>query len=63
MRLYAQVSGAFFSFIAVAQLLRAVMRVPVQAADVTIPVWASYCAFVFLGAFAVWAFNMAKRAA
>lgn len=61
MRRYAQVSGAFFSLIAVAQLVRTVLRVPVQVADMSVPMWASACAFVLASAFAIWAFSTAKR--
>jgi hypothetical protein len=63
MRLYAQVSGAIFSFIAVAQLVRAVMRLPVQVADVFVPIWASACAFVGMSVLAIWAFRTARSVA
>jgi len=63
MRTYVQVSGVIFGLIAVAQLMRAVMAVPVQAASITIPVWCSYVAFLVVGALAVWAFRSLKAAA
>jgi len=63
MRRYAQVSGLIFGLIAVGQLSRAVMRWPVQVADVVVPVWASGCAFVFMAALAWWAFSTARRVA
>ena len=53
MRRYAQVSGLIFGLIAVGQLSRAVMRWPVQVADVVVPVWASGCAFVFMLPFGI----------
>jgi len=61
MRTYAQVSGAFLGVIAVAQLARFVMRLPVQVAGYSVPVWMSGCAFVVLAALAVWAFRTAQR--
>jgi len=63
MRTYAQVSGAVFSLIALGQLARAVLAVPVQVATMTIPVWCSYAAFLFIGALAIWAFRSLKTAA
>jgi len=62
MRAYVVVSGAFFCLIALGQLARAVFAVPVRAADIEIPVWCSYAAFVFLGALAVWAFRVVRGA-
>jgi divalent metal cation (Fe/Co/Zn/Cd) transporter len=61
MRRYTQVSGLVFGLVAVGQLIRAVMRWPVQVADVVVPVWASGCAFVVMAALATWAFSTAKR--
>ena len=63
MRLYAQVSGAFFGFLALAQLTRTVLQVPIHVADIAIPVWTSACAFVVLSALAIWAFRSTKRTA
>lgn len=60
MRRYAQVSGALFGLLAAGQLIRAYLQLPVQVADVTIPVWVSACAFVVLLAFSIWAFRSAK---
>ena len=62
MRLYAQVSGALFSMLALVQLARVLMGVPVQVANsYNLPVWWSACAFVVLAAFAGWAFRTAQR--
>lgn len=63
MRRYTQVSGAVFGLIAVGQLIRAVTRTPVHVADVVVPVWASWCAFVFVSALAIWAIRSAKSVA
>ena len=62
MRRYQQVSGAFFSLIAIAQLTRAVAGWPVQVATVTVPVWCSVVAFFATAALAIWAFQTAKSA-
>ena len=57
---YEQVSGAFFGLIAVAQLIRAVLRLPAQVGTFTIPVWFSFIAFGITGGLAIWAFQSAK---
>ena len=57
---YEQVSGAFFGLIAVAQLIRAVLRLPAQVGTFTIPVWFSFVAFGITGGLAIWAFQSAK---
>ena len=41
MRRYEQVSGVFFVLVAVVQLVRLLMRWPVQVASVSVPLWAS----------------------
>jgi hypothetical protein len=63
MRRYVQISGAFFSLLAVVQLTRTVLRWPVQIDGVVIPVWASGLAFLIASTFAIWAFRSAQRAA
>jgi hypothetical protein len=56
---YEHVSGVFFALVSLAQLTRAVLAVPVQVGSYTIPVFASFIAFVITGALAVWAFRVA----
>ncbi len=63
MRRYGQVSGAFFSLVAAAQLTRVLLGWPVRVADVAVPVWASVLAFLVTSALAIWAFRAAKGAA
>jgi hypothetical protein len=63
MRRYEQVSGAFFSLLAIVQLTRAVAGWPVQVATITVPVWASVVAFFIAGSFALWAFRTSSGAA
>ncbi|MCX5762295.1 MAG: hypothetical protein NTW72_12485 [Gemmatimonadetes bacterium] len=60
MRRYAQVSGAAFTVIATGQLIRAVMRWPLQIADIAVPIWPSACAAVALAALSTWAYRTAK---
>jgi hypothetical protein len=43
------------------QLVRTVLRWPVQVAGVQFPVWLSAIAFLITGALAVWAFRSAAR--
>jgi len=63
MQRYAQVSGVFFSLLALVQLTRTIMGWPVEVAGVAIPVWASGVAFVIVTALAIWAFRTARSAA
>ena len=48
------VVAIFLWLIALAQLLRVVLRVEVRAGDVSIPLWVSIVAFVVLGALGTW---------
>ena len=57
MRRYELVSGAFFSLLALVQLIRVVLGWTVQIAAVTVPVWASVLACLVAGSLAVWAFR------
>ena len=57
---YVVVSGLIFGFVALAQLLRAVMQVPVQIGSSEIPVWASWVALVVAGSLCAWAFSSRK---
>ena len=56
---YEHVSGAFFALVSLAQLIRAVRAVPVQVGSYTVPVFASFIAFVVTGGLAIWAFRAA----
>jgi len=62
MRRYTQVSGAFFSLLALVQLARTLLAWPVQVASINVPVWPSGIAFLIAGSFAVWAFRSAGQA-
>ena len=63
MRRYEVVSGAFFSLLAVVQLIRVALGWPVHVAGVTVPVWASILACLVAGSFAVWGFRTSRGAA
>jgi hypothetical protein len=63
MRRYEQVSGAFFGLLALAQLTRAILRLPAQVGTVSIPVWWSFGAFLVTGGLAIWAVRVSGRAA
>ena len=63
MRRYEQVSGALFALMAIAQLTRALLALPAQVGTFTIPVWASFVAFVVTGTLAIWAFRASRGAA
>ncbi len=62
MRRYVQVSGAFFAVIALVQLTRAVLGLPVRVGTLGIPVWPSAVAFLLTATFAVWAFRTLRGA-
>jgi len=53
---YVVVSGVIFSFIALAQLLRAVNQMPAQVGSFEIPVWVSWVAAILAGSMCTWAF-------
>ena len=62
MRRYEMVSGAFFAVVALGQLCRAVLSLPVTIDGRSIPVWLSYVAFAITATLAVWAVRFANRA-
>ena len=57
---YVVVSGAIFGIVALAQLLRAVMQVPIQIGSVEIPFGVSWVAVVLFGGMSTWAFASRK---
>ena len=57
---YVVVSGGIFGLIALAQLLRAINQVPIQAGSIEIPVWVSWAAAVLFGGLSMWAFASRK---
>ena len=59
---YEQVSGAVFALIALAQLTRALLRLPAEVGTFGIPVWWSYVAFAATGTLAIWALRTARQA-
>jgi len=60
MRRYEQVSGVFFSLMAIGQLARLLLRWPVQVASVSVPLWASAVAVLITATLAAWAFRTAS---
>ena len=60
MRRYVLVSGAFFTVLACAQLVRLLFRWPVQVAGVAVPLWASALAVAIAATLGVWAFRVAS---
>ena len=54
---YEHVSGVVFAFIALAQLTRALVGLPLQVGDVPIPVWVSFAAAAVTAGLAIWAFQ------
>ena len=60
MRRYEHVSGALFTLIALAQLLRSVLGWPAQVGSFSIPIWFSIVAFLVTSSLAIWAFRASK---
>jgi hypothetical protein len=54
---YTVVSGLVFGLVAVLQLMRAVMQLPVHVGSHEVPVVASWVAAVVAGSLCVWAFR------
>lgn len=54
---YIVVSGAVFGVVALAQVARALMQLPVQIGSFEIPVWASWLAAIVAGSLCAWAFR------
>lgn len=61
MRRYVLVSGVFLGLLACVQILRLVMRLPVQVGTIDVPVWTSGIAALIAGSLAIWAFRVAGR--
>ena len=59
MRRYIMVSGFFFALLTCVQLLRLLLRWPVQVASVDIPLWFSGIAVIIVGSLTIWAFRTA----
>ena len=62
MRKYEQMSGTFFALIALAQLTRSILGLPVQVGSMSIPIWWSIVACLLTGGMSVWAFRSARSA-
>ncbi len=60
---YENVSGVVFALIALAQLMRAILRLPVQVGGLMIPVWFSFIAAGITCGLAIWAFQSRTRSA
>jgi len=61
-RRYEHVSGTIFALVAVAQLTRALLGLPVQIGGFAIPIWCSFVAFLFTGGLALWALRASRSA-
>jgi len=58
-----QVAGAVFGLMALAQLLRLVIRPDVFVASHMVPLWPSALAFVILGGLSLWMWKLASTSA
>jgi len=60
LKTYCTVSGALFTLVAFAHLMRIVFGLDLQVADVQIPMFVSWFGFVGPGSLAVWAFRTGR---
>jgi hypothetical protein len=60
MRAYLQISGALFTIIAVAHLLRLLRHWPIDLAGHMVPLWASWLGLVLAGALSIWALRLMR---
>jgi len=54
---YDVVSGAAFGIIAVLQITRAILQVPIRIGSLEVPIYASWVAAVVTGGLCFWAFR------
>jgi hypothetical protein len=54
---YQTISGVVFGLIALGQGIRAVIQMPVQVGNQSVPVWLSWIAVVVAGSLCIWAFR------
>ena len=59
---YCLLSGALFSLVAVAHLLRVILGLSLEVGGVSVPMLASWLGFLVPGALAIWAFRIARAA-
>lgn len=59
-RSYLLVSGALFSVVAAAHLLRLVFRMPVVIEEYAVPMYVSWFGFIVPAMLAAWAFRLAR---
>ena len=60
MRPYLQITGLLFGLIAVVPLLRLVRHWPIQLADYSVPVWASWIGLAIAGGLSLWALRLLR---
>jgi hypothetical protein len=54
-KIYIRVTGVFFGFVGIAQMIRAFFKVPIHVSSFEIPVWPSWIASVLALGLCVWA--------
>lgn len=60
MRAYLQITGALFGLIAVVHVLRLIRHWPIQLAEHSIPLWASWVGLIVAGALSIWAARLLR---
>jgi hypothetical protein len=60
MRAYLQITSALFGLIAVAHLLRLIRNWPIQLAEYSMPLWASWVGLILAGALSIWAVRLLR---
>jgi len=58
---YHSVSGVIFVLMAIGQLSRLVLQIPIQIGTINVPLWSSVIAFLVPLFMAIWAFRSAGK--
>jgi hypothetical protein len=60
MRAYLQITGALFGLIAVVHVLRLIRHWPIQLAEYSVPLWASWVGLIIAGGLSIWALRLLR---
>jgi hypothetical protein len=60
MRAYLQITGALFGLIAVVHVLRLIRHWPIQLAEYSVPLGASWVGLIIAGGLSIWAVRLLR---
>ena len=58
---YIRITAAIFGVVAIAHAVRLILRVPIHAGSLEVPMWISYVGIVAPGALSIWGFASLGR--